>query len=264
MFRNLLHFFAMALIALCCLGASELSADDIADAVQILDARNGTIRKWSHTPEVVIVHDRPVNQQAIDETIEFINDETGLNIGPPKTIDLTDSVLSDRFYRKSTFRPKQLENGNVEVTVTIAAKEDFAAKGNLIVFMLEAPFASHMMIASGYGSGSNALERQYLRSPSHCFFEIRSNDKSIQFGRVFISSELDMKKQASCIYEELTQTMGLVDDAVGSEVFTYDNTAEDKPRDHDRRLLAALYDPSVVYGDPVAKVVVLYALSAPR
>ncbi len=239
-------------------------ADDIDDAIQIIDARQGTVRKWSHTPSFLIVHDRKVKRAAIEETIAFMNSATGLGIEPAEYLDLTGIELGERFYRGTSYRPKRQENGLGEVTLTIAAERDFVGKGNLVVFMMQVPYAAHLMVASGYGNGSQSLERQYFRGPEYCFFDIRSDNESIALGRIFISSELDPVTQASCIYEEFTQVLGLVADAKGSEVFTYDNEATDKPRDYDRRLIEALYHPSVVHGDPVAKVIALYARSAPQ
>ena len=65
--------------------------------------------------------------------------------------------------------------------------------------------------------------------------------------------------QRACIYEEMVQAMGLMNDAENSAFFTFDNLAEDKPRDYDRRLLSALYDDQITNGDDVEKVLSLYA-----
>ena len=63
----------------------------------------------------------------------------------------------------------------------------------------------------------------------------------------------------ACIYEELVQAMGLMNDAEGSPFFTFDNLSDAKPRDFDQRLLSALYDAQVLNGDGVEKVLGIYA-----
>ncbi len=86
-----------------------------------------------------------------------------------------------------------------------------------------------------------------------------SNDESIHFGTILIAPTIDPDMQRACIYEEMVQAMGLMNDAHESPFFTFDNLLEDKSRDYDRRLLAALYDAEVQNGDAVEKVLSIYA-----
>ena len=242
------------------LGLSVAQAgDELSDARVILDAKNGTIKKWTHAPRFVIVHDRPVNQPAIAETIAFIKSATGLAIADPAYVDLTQAGLDDRFYSSTQYEPQRGDTGHFETTLSIAAQEEIAVAGNMFVFMVAPRYASHLMVLSGFGRSSQGLERAYHASPHHCFFNVMSDSSSIQFGRIVISPEQDMAAQAACIYEEMTQSMGLMHDAHNSSYFTYDNLADEKPRAYDQRLLAALYHPSVVTGDAVNKVLDIYA-----
>jgi hypothetical protein len=245
------------------LGLSMAQAeDDLRDARVILDAKNGTIKKWAHAPRFVVVHDRPVNRPAIADTIAFIKSATGLAIAEPSYVDLTEARLDERFYSSSHYEPQRRDSGMYETTLSIAAQEEIAVAGSMFVFMVAPRYASHLMVLSGFGRSSQGLERNYHRSPNHCFFNVMSVSRSIQFGRIVISPEQDMAEQAACIYEEMTQSMGLMQDAHDSAYFTYDNLADEKPRGYDERLLAALYHPSVATGDAVNKVLDIYA--APR
>ena len=242
------------------LGLSVAQAeDDLSDARVILNAKNGTIKKWSHAPRFVVVHDRPVNRPAIAETIAFIKSATGLDIAEPSYVDLTKAGLDERFYSSTQYDPKRGDAGMYETTLSIAAQEEIAVAGNMFVFMVAPHYASHLMVLSGFGRSSQGLERNYHASPHHCFFNVMSDSHSIQFGRIVISPEQDMAAQAACIYEEMTQSMGLMHDAHDSSYFTYDNLPDQKPREYDARLLAALYDQAVLNGDGVEKVVDIYA-----
>lgn len=233
--------------------------DDLSDARVILNAKNGTIKKWTHAPRFVVVHDRPVNRPAIAETIAFIKSATGLAIGEPAYVDLTEAGLDERFYSGTQYDPQRRDTGQFETTLSIAAQKEIAVAGSMFVFMVAPRYASHLMVLSGFGRSSQGLERAYHASPHHCFFNVMSDSRSIQFGRIVISPEQDMAAQAACIYEEMTQSMGLMHDAHDSAYFTYDNLADEKPREYDARLLAALYDKAVRNGDGVEKVVDIYA-----
>ena len=256
--RNLV--MSVAAVAAVALGIGAVHAsDELSDARVILEAKSGTIKKWAHAPQFVVVHDRPVNEAAFADTIAFIEAATGLGIAAPVFVDLAAAGLDDRFFSGTLYEPARGPTGQYRTTLSVAARDRIAVAGSVFVFMVAPRYASHLMVLSGFGHGSQTLERAYHASPRHCFFNVMSDARSIQFGRILISPEQDMAQQATCIYEEMTQAMGLMRDAEGSAHFTYDNLAEDKPRDNDRRLLAALYHPSVLTGDGVDKVVEIYA-----
>ena len=206
-----------------------------------------------------MVHDRPINRPAFSETIAFIETATGLEIGDPAYLDLAEAGLGDPFYARTRYQPERNDTGNFVTTLSVAAQEDIAIAGSVFIFMMAPRYASHLMVLSGFGRSSQGLERAYTASPNHCFFNVMSDAQSIQFGRIVISPEQDMAQQAACIYEEMTQAMGLMQDAHDSAFFTYDNLADPKPREYDQRLLSALYHPSVVTGDAVDKVIEIYA-----
>lgn len=240
------------------LGAAR-AGDDIKDARVILDAKNGTVKKWARPPKFTVVHDRPVNRDAFAETIAFIRTATGLEIADPEYVDLAQAGLDDRFYSHSNYRLERRSKDHFDATLSIAAHNDITATSSMFIFMVAPRYASHLMVLTGYGRGSQGLERDYHRSPNHCFYNTNSDANSILFGRILISSELDMTKQAQCIYEEMVQSMGLMNDAQDSAFFTFDNLTGDKPRDYDLRLLSALYDTKVRNGDGVDKVLGIYA-----
>lgn len=243
------------------LAGSALAGSDTDDARTILDAKNGTIKKWSYAPRYVVVHDQPVNRDALEQTHSFIAAATGMALPPLEYIDISAADLGSSFYTASRYQPARAEDGRVLATLQIAGQEDLRASANVFIYMVSPPYAAHLLMISAYGRGSRHLERDFLNKPDHCYFSVLSDKQSIHFGLIAVSPALDMARQASCIYEEMTQSMGLMNDAEGSVAFTYDNLLEDKPRDYDQRLLTALYDPSVTNGDAVDKVLALYAVA---
>ena len=141
----------------------------------------------------------------------------------------------------------------------IAQHEDLVLSANIFVFMVSPHLASHFMALTSYGRTSGSLTRGYVQGNGPCYFTVLSNGESIHFGTILIAPDIDADMQRHCIYEEMVQAMGLMNDAQDSTFFTFDNLAEDKPRDYDQRLLRALYDPRIRNGDEVDEVLNIYA-----
>ncbi|AXI45323.1 hypothetical protein C1J03_04275 [Sulfitobacter sp. SK012] len=235
------------------------AADEISDATMILNAKSNTIKKWHYSPRFVVVHDRPVDREAFADVAEFIRDTTGLAMDPPDFVHLASDTLADRFYTESHYAPRRTDAGRMTSDLLIAGHEDLNLTANVFVFMVSPPLASHLMLLTAWGRSSSNLPRAYAQGSGPCYFNVLSNADSIHFGTIVISPDIAPTMQASCIYEEMTQAMGLMNDAQNSPFFTYDNLDEDKPRTYDRRLLAALYNADVTNGDAVEKVLGIYA-----
>ena len=238
---------------------SARAADDLTDAAVIINAKAETVKKWRFPPRFVVVHDRPVDRDAFDETTDFIRRATGLNVPAPEYIDLSGDRLGDRFYTASRYKPRRIEAGQMTTDLLIAGREDLMLSANVFVFVVSPPLASHFMVLTAWGRSSTALPRAYAEGTGPCYFNVLSNHESIQFGTILIAPGMESEFTRACIYEEMVQAMGLVNDAHDSPFFTFDNLAPAKPRDYDQRLLSALYHPSVETGDAVDKVLGIYA-----
>ncbi len=258
MHRLIRTIFAAALLALTGAGTT-IAADDIEDARIIVTAKSNTIKKWHYPPRFVVVHDQPVDVSVFEEVTNFIVTTTGLDIEPPTFVNMADNAFDPRFYSASRYEPRRTEQGQMTSDLLIAQKEDVQLSANVFVFMVSPHLASHFIALTSYGRFSGSLTRGYVQGDGPCYFKVLSNDESIHFGTILIAPSIDPDMQRACIYEEMVQAMGLVNDAQDSPFFTFDNLAPPKPRDYDTRLLSALYHPSVETGDAVDKVISLYA-----
>lgn len=239
-------------------GVIPAAADDLEDARTIVTAKANTVKKWQYPPRFVIVHDQPVDRAAFGEVTDFIVATTGLAIEQPTFINLTDAGFDPRFYTASRYSPRKTEEGRMTSDLLIALKEDMELSANIFVFMVSPRLASHFIALTDYGRFSGSLTRGYVQGNGPCYFKVLSNSESIQFGTILIAPSIDADMQRACIYEEMVQAMGLMNDAQDSPFFTFDNLVADKPRDYDQRLLAALYDPRIRNGDAVDKVLDIY------
>lgn len=237
------------------------AGDELEDARVILNAKANTIKKWHYSPRLVVVHDRPVDSGIFENVTQFIHESTGLPMTLPEFVEVSAEALGDRFFTASRYTPRRVDQGRMTTDLLIAGQPDLELSANIFVFMVSPRLASHFITLTAWGRASTSLHRAYVQGNGPCFFSVLSNAQSIHFGTVLISPEITTEYQERCVYEELTQAMGLMNDAQDSTYFTYDNLADNKPRENDRRLLSALYDPSIVNGDEVEKVVELYSLS---
>lgn len=235
------------------------AADDVADAQVILDAKQGTVKKWHYAPRFVVVHDQPVDRDAFAEVTGFIRTVTGLDVAAPAFVEVEAAALGDRFYTASRYAPRTTQKGRMTTDLLIAGREDLELTANVFVFVVSPQLASHFMVLTSWGRSSSSLPRAYVTGRGPCYFNVLSNGQSIHFGTILIAPGLAPEVTRECIYEEMMQAMGLMNDAQDSPFFTFDNLAGEKPRDYDQRLLAALYDAQVVNGDTVDKVVQIYA-----
>lgn len=266
MFSERLHVRKLSSRLLVILGAvvslaigTARAADDMADAGVILNAKVGTVKKWQYPPRVVVVHDRPVDHSAFAEVTDFIAATTGLKLDQPSFVELVDDTLTDRFYTASRYAPRTTVPGQMTTDLLIAGAEDLALSANIFIFVVSPRLASHFMVLTAYGRSSANLPRAYVQGSGPCYFNVLSNADSIHFGTILIDPNLGADMRRSCIYEEMVQAMGLMNDAHDSPFFTFDNLADDKPRVYDQRLLSALYDTTVNNGDSVEKVLGIYA-----
>lgn len=250
-------------VGLMAIGATTAGADeqaqDLQDARTIISAKANTIKKWHYAPRFVVVHDQPVDEAAFEDVTNFIGRTTGLPIELPTFVSLSSDGFDPRFYTASRYSPRRTEPGQMTSDLLIAQQEDLVLSANIFVFMVSPHLASHFMALTSYGRTSGSLTRGYVQGNGPCYFKVLSNGESIHFGTILIAPDIDADMQRHCIYEEMVQAMGLMNDAQDSTFFTFDNLAEDKPRDYDQRLLRALYDPRIRNGDEVDEVLNIYA-----
>ncbi len=257
--RNVLSVLAAVAVSFAAWSSDGRAADDLDDARVIVTAKSNTIKKWHYPPRFVVVHDQPVDKATFAEVTDFITAATGLPIEHPTYVNLTEDSFDPRFYTASRYHPRDAGPGRMTSDLLIAQSEDVQLSANIYVFMVSPHLASHFIALTSYGRFSGNLTRGYVQGNGPCYFKVLSNGESIHFGTILIAPDIDADMQRHCIYEEMVQAMGLMNDAQDSPFFTFDNLVEDKPRDYDQRLLEALYDPRIRNGDDVDKVLNIYA-----
>lgn len=257
--RRFLTVISAAAIGLAAWASVGMAADDVEDARVIVTAKSNTVKKWHYAPRFVVIHDQPIDQSAFHDVTAFIAAATRLPIEQPTFVNLSEETFDPRFYTASRYNPRVTETGRMTSDLLIAQKDDLPLSANIFVFMVSPPLASHFIALTAYGRFSGNLTRSYVQGNGPCYFKVLSNGESIQFGTILIAPSIDPAMQRHCIYEEMVQAMGLMNDAQDSPFFTFDNLAEEKPRDYDQRLLEALYDPRIRNGDAVDDVLNIYA-----
>lgn len=257
--RRLASFFSAVAISLVTGVSGGAAADDLEDARVIVTAKSNTVKKWHYAPRFVVVHDQPVDRSAFEDVTNFIATATRLPIEQPTFVNLSDDTFDPRFYTASRYEPRKTGPGQMTSDLLIAQKEDLRLSANIFVFMVSPQLASHFIALTSYGRFSGNLTRSYVQGSGPCYFKVLSNGESIQFGTILIAPTVDTETQRACIYEEMVQAMGLMNDAQDSTFFTFDNLLDEKPRDYDQRLLEALYDPRIRNGDEVDDVLNIYA-----
>ncbi|MEO3416497.1 DUF2927 domain-containing protein [Roseovarius sp. CAU 1744] len=257
--RKVLSVIGAVAVAMMAWSGSKAAADDIEDARIIVTAKSNTVKKWHYPPRFVVVHDQPVDRTTFREVTDFIVGATGLPIQQPTFVNLAEEAFDPRFYTASRYNPRRTVAGQMTSDLLIAQKHDVQLSANIFVFMVSPHLASHFIALTSYGRFTGNLTRSYVQGSGPCYFKVLSNGDSIQFGTILIAPDVDPTMQRHCIYEEMVQAMGLMNDAQDSPFFTFDNLTDDKPRDYDQRLLAALYDPRIRNGDEVDKVLNIYA-----
>ena len=257
--RKVFSLLTAATVGFSVLAGGIVAADDLEDARIIVTAKSNTVKKWHYPPRFVVVHDQPVDRAAFMDVTNFIVSATGLPIEQPDFVNLSTDTFDPRFYTASRYEPRATVKGRMTSDLLIAQTEDLELSANIFIFMVSPHLASHFIALTSYGRFSGNLTRSYVQGSGPCYFKVLSNRESIHFGTILIAPDAAPDTQRKCIYEEMVQAMGLMNDAQDSPFFTFDNLLDDKPRDYDQRLLEALYDPRIRNGDEVDKVLNIYA-----
>lgn len=235
-----------ALVALS--GAAK--GDVFEDVVQILSGPNDTVRKWRHEPTYVFVGD-PAGVEAFLNVADHVN---GSILGEDTSIGKIFAVDAGRDNAS-----KILQSGKLDFAIRKIDGVDHVSlltdHGELttsaIVFYSDGPSLRRLIDRLTPGSPE---AKRYSLTSGYCHFEIYSRPTGISASLIFVNSSFGPELTAACMYEEILQSMGLVDDADGTPHFTFDDAVEPERRANDAVLLKALYSKDVRSGDPSRKV----------
>jgi hypothetical protein len=247
---------AAFLAAIFGLFSTHTFADELADVATILGGRDSTIRKWNRSPKVAVISAGAFNEMALVETIGMIN--TNTNLGIDSSIEVLDlKTIGDGFVGASSFllnvdRDQAISAGHLTL-------ENSSVDADIFIFVVDRKTAAYLSVLTESAAGTPRLTREFSEGVSDCYFHMRSRKGEIIVSYIFINRHAPDKTIRNCLYEELTQSMGLVADADGTPFFTYDNLLESKLVNRDSTILAALYSPDIEPGDAVERVLDAYA-----
>ncbi len=216
----------------------------------ILDAGSGQIRRWDRPPTVVIVYRDDLTPSYVRDAIRVI-EQGGTNFigyGPVTAFDL--DAIGDDIIGRVDLLP---ENGDLLLTWTNAG-EMARLRGDIFVFALE---IDELLLFGALTRLNPSFMRQMARSQRvSCFYSAWSQNDHLAFAGVYIPTTYTEPLIRGCLYEELIQSMGLLNDAVGSQIFTLNNSLI-KPDSNaaDLALLDALYAPEIEIGASVDEVI---------
>lgn len=226
--------------------------------VEIISSNRGTIRKWVYQPKLAVIYDGDSHRSYIDGLMAEIERKVPGFPGFSGVEYFDLNQVEGNLFGKTSFIIKEVPaNGSTRDFggVIFDAEKKFVMSNIFIYIVSHETGVLFTALTARNGSGS--LIRQFAEGKTPCYFTLLSRNDELKVANIFIGADYD--KLEGCLFEELTQSLGLLRDSVGSNIFTYDNTTEIRPdKTADFTLLKALYDPAVKPGDPPEKVVEIY------
>lgn len=220
---------------------TALSEQERTEAEIILDAGQGQVRKWLRSPVLTIVPLVDFDETAFSGAVRRIN------LGLPDGLKIrlrhtgTMQIPADPDYI-ATFNMSP-SDGPASVLTIWDGRE---IESDIFLFFGRAPETSRFSVITRTAEFAPRLARQYAKGEVECFFNVLSKNDIIETGYIFINS--DSEYAEACVYEEIIQSLGLVNDAQNSRFFSLNNSASKPDTNHDIELLRALYDPSISAG----------------
>jgi hypothetical protein len=258
------------MLALSVMGLFALPAVGVADekpiydqVVEILSSNSGTVRKWMYAPKITVIHDGDPQQDQINGLVELVNSRIP-NFPGVNTIEFFDLSQYQRSLAGNThFRMRTTDFDGVEGSIVRALfqgeeeAQNILLTGNIFIFLTG---LENNILFGALTQSTERLSRQFAEGGDmRCYFNLMSKNDELRAGFIFINNRDAKTPIADCIYEELMQTLGLLNDSQGSSVFTFDNTGDEREnKEPDFRLLQALYSENVAAGDQAEKVAELY------
>ncbi|WP_189410462.1 DUF2927 domain-containing protein [Neogemmobacter tilapiae] len=228
--------------------------------LEILQSDRNTVRKWTFPPSIIVVHRGDPYRELVDAKFAEINAKVP---GLPGELSAT------------YFDLDQIEGslfGQARYRIRDSRKTgEFPSVGRLYLGPRDTPqevelTANIFIFLVGLEEGVlfGALTDSNLHEFSEggveaCFYASKSKNNQMVVANIFIDVNRASDMLHACLHEELTHSLGLLNDSVNSPTFSYDNTVLDRPDlSPDFRLLRALYSAQVRPGDPPQKVADIY------
>jgi len=241
---------------------AEVSTPIYDQVVKIVSSDTGTVRKWQYAPKLTVIYEGDPYETEINNLVTQVNGIAGFpGIGAVEFFDLTQ--FERQLAGNTHFRMPRVDFNGVEGNIVQASfrgedqSSDIVLSGSIFMFLTG---LENGITFGALTQSTERLSRQFAEgTTTKCYFHLLSQNDALRAGFIFVNMDDATTPISECLYEEFMQTLGLLNDAQGSEVFTFDNTGTVRAdRTPDFRLLSALYDPQVAPGDQAAAVADLY------
>ena len=227
-----------------------LSDETRAEIHTILDAGEGQVRKWLEPPTIVVVYRDDRIPEMVNDAVAIIEEgrDNFFGYGEVTLLDL-DVAGNDLFETLDII----VRNGELTFLWSLG-DHNLSVEGDIFVYALG--LQEMLYIGALTQANGNFMRGLAKTGRPSCFYSAWSRDDLLRFAEVYVRSDYEETHFRACLYEELIQSLGLLNDAEGSEKFTLNNAREKLgSRDADRALLDALYAPSVVIGGATDSVI---------
>jgi Protein of unknown function (DUF2927) len=228
--------------------------------IEIVSSSKGTVRKWVFPPKLAVIYRGDSYRELIDREVATIHARVPGFPGFSSVEYLDLNTVQGSLYGNAKFRT--IDSRRVKVPNTFAeltlgkGDRQHVLSANIFVYLVD------LEESVLFGALSGVDIREIAEAEiSFCQIETLSANDEIKISNIIINVVGARHKMDACIHEELTQSLGLLEDSIGSEVFSYDNTAAERPdRSADYRLLEALYSDQILPGDSPRRVADIYMM----
>jgi hypothetical protein len=253
-----LQFFLALAISLWSTNAFAEEKPVLDQVREIVGSKKGTVLKWTFPPKVAVVHEGGIDRLSVEELIAQIEEDVP---GFPgfQAVEYFDVRSSgDTIFGNTRIVPSTATINSKKITSAEVAidfeKGPMQIQSNILIYFTNLHAATMFGVLMSNAQANRSL-RAFVEGSTPCYFNTLSRSDELQIAGIYIRNDLSQQLIDECLYEEFTQSLGLLEDSPRSSIFTYDETSEPKPdRTADIVLLRSLYDPSVRPGDSPDKV----------
>ncbi len=249
---------ALFLALFAALSAPDAKADMYKDARIILDAGEGQVRRWERSPRIAVIHQSDVDRTLFPAFTESFSSATGLQIGANgvEYFQLADDFAYTQ--EPARFEAPQFSDAPPAHFGRLRIGDGVQLESDIFVFVVNKTTAAYFATLTRVITKNASLTRQFIEGSTPCFYSGFSRDNVMQFAFIFINESVAPETRLICAYEELIQSLGLLNDAQDTPYFSLTNTLEKPKTNLDLSLLAAVYDAQVRPGDPVDNVIAVF------
>lgn len=217
--------------------------------IEIVSSKKETVRKWVRAPRVLVIHDREPHKDYIEGLVARISGQAPNFPGIRSIEYLNLAEFQEPLPGRARFRVKRRDvDGQVLVDSGFVFDEGHVGLADIYVFLTD--IQTGLFFGALTQSGGPLHRRFAEGGPHSCYYNVSSLNDVLRYGMVFINSSWDAERVEACLFEEFMHTLGMLNDSVDSQYFTFnDRVIDPVDRAADFALLQALYSEGIKPGD---------------